>query len=127
MKSGVMKGRSPSQAACGTSPQAATPHPYIVQDSYLVNTLGLSLAFLKRHASRMGAFGRPRNYIYQNVIDYLEGLAEQAKAKAGAGREKQATHAAAIEDLFQEICSLHDSGSNVISLKAMKKKKGGKR
>ena len=103
-----------------------TSPPYVVQDDYLVNTLGLPLSFIKNHAKAMGSFGRPRNYLYKNVVAYLEMIAEQAIEKSGSRQKKAAANAAMVEELFRETVALHDFQNNrgkVFDISAKKKQK----
>jgi hypothetical protein len=97
--------------------------PPVVQDYYLVHVMGLPLSFIKHNAKKMGSFGRPRNYLYKNVVAYLELITQEAIEKSGSALKKKAANAAMVEDLFQEICALHDFQNNKKKQKGVQKKR----
>lgn len=114
-----------TQDAWDPCTQASAP-PFVVQDYYLVHILGLTPSFINNHAKEMGSFGRPRNFLYKNVVAFLERIAEEAIEKSGGRERKAAVNAAMVDQMFEEICAMRDPKSNIVSIKKMRQAGGRK-
>ncbi|HAM49177.1 MAG TPA: hypothetical protein DCP92_00195 [Nitrospiraceae bacterium] len=75
----------------------------IADDSYLVEELNLTKAFINRHARQMGSFGRPRKFFVKNVMDHLHNLANESMEKVNGKAIKKANLKQEINELFNNV------------------------
>ena len=105
--------------------------PLVVQVDYLINTLGLTQAFIKEHSRKMGSFGRPRNFLLSNVLRHLEELAFQSMLKAHTPEAGALRQDIDLDRLWQEVMAgqacnadeIFDSAKALRELKAKKKER----
>ena len=69
----------------------------IVDTEYLIENFKLTYSFITRHAKEMGSWGRPRRFILENVVVYLEILHQPRLNKTKILSRKQL-----VESVFKE-------------------------
>lgn len=88
----------------------------IVDESFLLNHLGLSKSFINKHSKEMGVFKRsPRLYFLSNVLNFLKQRAEENQRAVVQREISKSVRKFEVNRMFEEIKNKHN-----------KKEKGGK-
>lgn len=81
----------------------------IVDESFLLNHLGLSKSFINKHSKEMGVFKRsPRLYFLSNVLNFLKQRAEENQRAVVQREISKSVRKFEVNKMFEEIKSKHN-------------------